>query len=216
MRPLTELIDTREHAWGTVCEWLADGSGDYRICPANRERGERTLLHLQVTTRSPLGAVALEAEHLSLDHGWLRILGAGSERVPGLAEWNPDMSRQGFLIVAHDVLGGVFALNGGGIAAAPKDLAYFAPDTLEWESFELGYSAFLQWATTDSMQQFYGPQRWVGWEIDCSGLGADQGFSIYPPLWAKGPPIGERSHKPIAILELWAVENEMRSQLRSE
>jgi hypothetical protein len=85
--------------------------------------------------RSYLGAVVLHCGGLLVDHGWLRVFGSpvsGAVRgVPGLARvnrfpgvfdsaWRPDAG----LVVAHDVLGGVFALNGEAppASAAPVPL----------------------------------------------------------------------------------------------
>lgn len=49
--------------------------------------------------------------------------------------WQPDAG----LVVAHDVLGGVFALNGPtphaiGCPGEPGEVLYFAPDALAWEA----------------------------------------------------------------------------------
>jgi hypothetical protein len=43
--------------------------------PCAAEDGRRTLEWLQVSTRSPLGAIALHTGGLLVDHGWLRVLG---------------------------------------------------------------------------------------------------------------------------------------------
>ena len=34
-------------------------------------------------------------------------------------------------------------------------------------------------------------------------VGGDQALSIYPPLWADDPPVGERSRGPISIAEIY-------------
>ena len=39
----------------------------------------------------------------------------------------------------------------------------------------------------------YAELRWPGWEREVAALAPDRGFSIYPPLIAQGPPIGERT-----------------------
>lgn len=39
--------------------------------------GETALLATQVTTRSPMGAVVYHTGGILVDHGWIRILGAG-------------------------------------------------------------------------------------------------------------------------------------------
>ena len=34
-------------------------------------------------------------------------------------------------------------------------------------------------------------------------VGGDQALSIYPPFWADGPPVGQRSRGPISIAEIY-------------
>jgi hypothetical protein len=85
VRLLEELL-SEEPAWPLVQSWLAAATNDVRALQVDRADGERTLQLLQVTTRAPLGAVALETSGVVADHGWLRLLGAdggGFER--GLA-----------------------------------------------------------------------------------------------------------------------------------
>ena len=213
MRTAEELISREEHAWSLVQESLQRGGGQVVIRAASVARGQRALAHLQVSTRSPLGAVALEADHIVIDHGWLRILGAGSKGVWGLVEWNPEPEDAGFLIVAHDVLGGLFALNGGALPGETGKVVYFAPDALRWEPCGLGFSEFLSWVATERVGQFYGGQRWVGWEVECSRLEPDQGLSVYPFLWAEGPSIGERSRRRVPMAELWSVAQEVKGKM---
>src|SRR5512133_3516948 len=88
VRPLGELLSD-EPAWPLVESWVAEAVNDVRVLPTDRERGEEALQLLQVATRSPLGAVALETGGLLVDHRWIRILGAGGETMrSSLASWN--------------------------------------------------------------------------------------------------------------------------------
>jgi Protein of unknown function DUF2625 len=105
------------------------------------------VLQLQVTTRSWLGAVTLSTGGLVADHGWLRIYGGSSAScpLPGLAHVNgfpedlaADWQPADGPVIAHDVLGGVYALNLAGPAARgrpgePGEVVYFAPDSMAWE-----------------------------------------------------------------------------------
>ena len=213
MRSVAELINVDDHAWPLVEQWLRAGGNQIEIHAASRVRGERALTHVQVTTRSPLGAVALEVDHVTIEHGWLRLLGAGSESVRGLVEWNPAPAQAGFMMVAHDALGGFFALNGGALAGATGEVAYFAPDTLEWEALDMSYTEFVAWSGTDQVGRCYSDYRWPDWERECSVLNPDQGLSVYPFLWAKGPSIEERSRRPAAMSELWALAQDIRAQI---
>lgn len=223
-RSLRELLDTHEPAWTLVQGWLAEARHAVAVVPAERTRGEQTLFQLQVTARSPLGAVALETAAIVVDHGWLRVLGAGSEHLRdslltfnGLAD---DTARNlpepiaGALVIAHDAIGGFFALNGGAFQGERGAVYYFAPDTLEWEPLHLSYTGFLRWVLTDSLNAFYAPLRWPGWEQEVAALGGDQGFSISPFLWLReGGPVGARSRRAVPITELWALHRDLARQI---
>jgi hypothetical protein len=146
-RPLEELIDTLDPARRLVQEWIAGARNHVEVLPVDQARGADTLLRLQVTSRAVLGAVALETGGILVDHGWLRFLGSGHARVRGtLLTWNGMGERadehplSGALVVAYDVVGGFFALNGGAFPGKQGDASYLAPDTLRWEGLAMSYS----------------------------------------------------------------------------
>ena len=90
-RSLKELITTGDPGWPLVQEWIAAACNQVEVLVADRARGEEVLLHLQVTTRSPMGTIALETGGILIDHGWLRFLGSGHARMHGdLQSWNTD------------------------------------------------------------------------------------------------------------------------------
>jgi hypothetical protein len=215
-----ELIERREPAWPKILGWIAEARWTVEVLPVERERGEQALLALQVTSRSALGALALECGGILVDHGWLRLLGAGSARMVGsLLSWNGlegagvDPPIQQAMLVAHDAAGGFFAINGDASSGRAGTVVYFAPDTLEWDDLDMGHSALVHWAMTGDLDEFYAELRWPGWQDDVAGLAPDRGFSVYPPLWAQGPPIGERTRGEAPMTELWGFHNELASQL---
>lgn len=217
---LDELISRDDPGWPIVQQWIAEEADRVEVLPTSRVDGEQTLLFLQVTTRSPLGAIAYETGGLLVDHGWLGVLGAGSERMRGsLRMWNgvgPDalpnpMDRA--LLVAHDVTGGFFALNGGAFGDA-RSVYYFAPDSLAWEDLGLSYSALLQWAFSGDLAKFYSTARWPGWEDDVERMTGDEGVSFWPMLWAKTDSLAERSRKVVPMRELWVLEQDLALQLK--
>jgi hypothetical protein len=191
------------------------------VLPTDRERGEETLRLLQVTTGSPLGAVALETGALLVDHGWVRVLGAGAETMGlSLASWNGLHARREIepidnaLVVANDAVGGLFALNGGAFDGEPGSVFYFAPDTLDWLDMSMGYSGFLQWVCSGDLVRFYQELRWEGWEDDVSHASADQGFALYPPPFAKeGKSVGQAHRKLVPMTELYGVYREYARRL---
>lgn len=219
MKRLEELLSD-DPAWPLVREWIAAASKPVEVLPASDPARSCALEEVQVTTRSPMGALIYETGGLLVDSGWLRMLGSGHPRLPRTLPgwnkgrtWHDAQSAPPILVVADDVIGGSFAINGGALDGAPGHVHYFAPDRLEWESLELGYSDFLQWTLQGDLETFYEGQRWQEWSADVSVLAGDEAFSIYPPLWAKGPPIRERSRKAVPMAELFGLQFEIQRQL---
>jgi len=219
-RGLDELIDRGNSGWLIVQGWISESSRQIDVLPAERARGEQALLALQVTSRSILGAIVLETGGIVIDHGWLRLLGSGSERMAGsLQSWNglegagPEPRLDGALLVAHDAIGGFFAINGDSTSESRGKVCYFAPDSLSWEDLGMGHADFVNWAMTSNLDDFYESFRWQGWEQEAERLSPDRGFSIYPYLWAKGPALEKRLRRDVPMEELWGLNNEMASRL---
>ena len=212
MRPLSELINTEDPAWPEVQEWIAGATNAVEVLPVNETNRDAALLAIQVTTRSPMGAIVYETGGLLIDHGWLRILGSGHSRLPrSLASWNEgrtmfgDEQPPGYLLVADDVLGGFFAINGGALGEEMGSVFYFAPDTADWECLDYGYSEFIFWCLQGNIADFYENLRWPGWEQEISTLGGDQAISIFPFLFTKGPPIAERHRGVVPISQMFSL-----------
>jgi hypothetical protein len=170
------------------------------VMPCAAEDGRRTLEWLQMSTRSPLGAIALHTGGLLVDHGWLRVLGAGCDRLPrALDVWNGSPPRlTSGLLVADDVLGGSFAW-----FREPRTIHYFAPDTLRWEDLELGYADWLATMLGDDLGAFYASLRWDGWQDEVLPLAGDRALLVWPPLVAAEHPLVERVRRAIPMTEAW-------------
>ena len=212
MLTLDELIDAANPAWPMIQEWVRSARNPVEVLAASDPQRGEVLVAAQVTTHSTLGAIIYETGGLLVDSGWLRILGSGHPRLPrSLAGWNAGRSvlepgePPSFLLVADDVVGGFFAINGGGLGIAQGNVFYFAPDRLEWEDLDRGYTAFVDWSLSGDLELFYAGQRWQGWDAETAQLAGDRAYSIYPPLWAQGPPIGERSRRAVPLAELYGL-----------
>ena len=171
-----------EDGWDLVTGWIRQATVPVEPIAADDARREAALEQLEISTRSPLGAIVRRTAGLSVDNGWLRILGAGgSERLrDGVNEWS---ERTGLLIVGHDVAGGFFSWD------EERGVLYHAPDTREVE--DLGgraYSAWLESMLTGNLAKFYASERWPGWEAVTRELPGDQGL---------------RDREPIAMETLW-------------
>ncbi|MEZ6035988.1 MAG: DUF2625 family protein [Planctomycetota bacterium] len=208
-----ELQDLQAPGMQLVREWVARSRHDVEVLPADAEGGRRCLHSLQVSNRSPLGAVALVTGGLLVDHGWVRVLGSGHARLPraldlwnGLADGGGVESAQrlpGALLIGDDALGGFYAIDGGALGATIGNVCYFSPDQLLWERVASGYADWLAGLLSGDLEEFYSGQRWTDWRSEVASMSADRAVTIYPPLWRKGPPIDLRSRAQVPIEELW-------------
>ena len=76
-------MESPSRAWPLVKRWIDQATNEVTTLPADPAGGEKALQALEVTERSVLGALALHTGGLSIDHGWLRVLGG-----PALLDWN--------------------------------------------------------------------------------------------------------------------------------
>ncbi len=212
MRPLAELLATNEPAWPMVQEWIRSAKRPVDVLPPRSPDREEALFDSQVTIRSPMGAIVYESGGLFIDDGWLRVLGSGHPRFPRtLPDWNRGRSTSadgrslGFWLIADDVVGGFFALDGGALGPGKGHVYYFAPDSLRWEPMnEMGYGQFLVWAFQGDLQRYYESMRWPGWETEVAAISGDKALSIYPFLWSKeGRDVGKASRRPVPISEVY-------------
>jgi hypothetical protein len=222
-RTLEELIDSKEPAWPSVSEWMKKANKPVEVLETPTRRGADVLVALQVTTRSPMGAIALQTGGLLIDHGWVRVLGGGCSRMEGdLARWNglgPQPLVQpidGAMFVATDAIGGFFALDGGALGDGKGAAYYLTPDTLEWERIADGYSALLQFFLLGPLGKFYADYRDAQWEADVKALPPDKGWAFYPPLFAKLEEGQKRSREAVPLPELLKLNLEIADQLVRE
>jgi len=225
-RTLQELLAVDEPAWPQVERWVKESLNLVEVLPPDEKQRQQALLDTQVTIRSPMGAIVYHTGGLLIDHGWLRLLGSGHARLPrSMAAWNQGRSTTsegkslGFWLIADDVVGGFFALNGGAFGRPDDHVFYFAPDTLRWESMNgMGYSEFLVWSLGPNLVKFYETSRWRDWEDEVSALNGDKAFSFYPFLWTEeGKDIAKCDRKPCAIPEIFSINTvEFPNLVRSQ
>jgi hypothetical protein len=109
----------------------------------------------------------LHTEITLVDDGWLRILAAGGPTTAcsllSLDRSNPPLDLAIGLVVAFDVAGGFFAIDGGGLGGKAGEISDMAPDTLEWQGTELGHGDWLRWSFAADLERYYQGLRWRGW-----------------------------------------------------
>lgn len=219
MKSLNDLLISSK-TWGTVKEWIENSTNRVEVLSANTSYNGEVLVKLQVSTKSVLGSIVYNTGGMLIDNGWLRILGSGHEKLSrDISSWNQIDAdgkvtlQKGSLLVADDVVGGFFALNGGVFDGETGNIFYLAPDTLEWEDLGMGYADFINWSLSGNIMGFYESFRWNSWKEEVSHISGDNGILIYPYLWAEGEELNNRSKSEVPIIELWGLNQDNRLKL---
>ncbi|MFD1553645.1 hypothetical protein DNU06_17120 [Putridiphycobacter roseus] len=223
MKQLHELINTEEPGWLIVLDLFNNATNKVEVLTKDNGKADAAIYNCQVTTRSPMGAIIYETGGILVDNGWIRILGSGNEKIQrNLPEWNKGKSiaeygqQAPYLLVADDVIGGFFAINGGEFGDDLGQLYYFAPDCLSWEPMEMGYSDFIRWTFNGNLEQFYEGFRWENYKEELEKLNWNNVFGFYPFLHTEYDNINDLSRKPISIEEIWNLQLEMKKQYTTQ
>lgn len=189
MQTLEQLISPEYSAWPTLSQWIEQARNHCRVIKKDQPSAERELFTMQMPTSSPMGAVIYETGGILIHHGWLRILGSGSFQLPrGLMDWNFSKSfkesgeKPQYLLVADDVIGGYFALNGGSLGENLGKIYYFSPKDLVWHNLNFTYTEFLAWALNGDLDAFYQGLFWQNWQEEVKQLDGNQVFVFTPDL----------------------------------
>lgn len=221
MKPFNELVDKSDTSWQLIQNWILEAKNKVKILPSNNHLAKDALYKTQVTTRSPMGAIIYQTGGILIENGWIRILGSGSEKFKrNLPDWNFGKSfeklgeQPSFLLIADDVIGGYFMINGGALGNDLGNIYYFSPENLEFEPLEINYSEFLLFCFNNDLNQFYQNVRWDNWQEDVGKISNDKVFSFYPFLWTEeGKDINKISKKEVPIEEQYFFNLNARQQL---
>ena len=206
-------------AWPDVLDAISLAQVPVRVLDVVPSRDSVCCIDFQVSTGSVLGALALNCGGLVVDHGWLRVLGGGDVNLPDLAQAN-GLEEPGkvsvpppWLVVAYDVLGGVFAVDGG-LNVGVGEVCHRGPDTLRWEGLGAGHGAFVASLLAGHLDDFWGPLRWPGWEQEVEPIGLTQGLPLYPPPFTReGQDLSAISRRAVPFSELLSFYDTAAGQL---
>jgi hypothetical protein len=169
-------------------------------CRPTRHGRAACLAALGFTTKSWLGALVSNAGGVLVDHGWVRVLASGHDRLPDIVTQFDTEAR--VLTVGYDVMGGQFAWLQTEPDARPT-MHYFSPDELRWVDLEQGYAEWLHMMLDGSATRFYDTLRWPGWQTDVAALALDQGFNVWPPPFTmEGKDLSTVSRRVTPLAEL--------------
>jgi hypothetical protein len=137
-----------------------------------------------------LGAVVYETGGVSIADGLIRLLGSGLGRSLQQAQEKLgiplDRSYADMLIIADDILGGLFALNGGRFGSDHQgELFHLAADGGAWAPLGMGYGSFVQWCLSSHLHQLYDRfSHFEAFELR-PRPSFDETYSFYPFLWTE-------------------------------
>ncbi|BDD02111.1 DUF2625 family protein [Persicobacter psychrovividus] len=211
LRPLRDLINTMDPGWAIIEGWLKTAKNDIKILPKEQIKADSALYYTQVTSRSLMGAIIYESGGILVDNGWLRILGSGSKELNrSLPEWNKGKSFENygqapaFLLIADDVIGGMYAINGGAFGMATRGkVYYFSPQHLKWECINMSYSEFIHWAFHQDLNEVYEELRWSDWKTEVKSISGNRVMFFYPFLFSAYDNIDGLNRKTVPINETW-------------
>lgn len=200
--------------WKELNNMLENSKSNIKHIGGDPSIGFSAVEELKLNENTTLATIILYVAGLTINK-CLRILGQGNDELQGICQVNEVKNGtptkiKGFLIVATDIFGGIYAMNIDEIDGKVGQIFYFAPDTLEWESLEMKYSQFLYWAVNGNTEEFYSSMKWSDWEKYADETGFDQGILIYPFLWSKEIEIESATKKIVPFVELINVNMDFR------
>lgn len=148
-------------------------------------------------------AVLLENTGGIIIDNWIRFYGTGEVNFVSRNSLFPFEN----IVIAEDILGGLFVCLENG------NIGYFAPDCLELEDMEIGFSQFLYWCLHGDTDTFYKDYRWKDWQKDILNLKNSEGIAFYPFLWAEAESLESRSRKIVPIDEIIRLEFDFLKQM---
>ena len=199
--------------WQQLLDMFQKADRSVEIYDGAQDRGFKEINELGASPDSVFGAIIINTCGIVFDK-WVYVLGQTSERY-GVFTFAEAMNYDpaGLLVVARDIVGGLFALNMGRFEEDRGLVWYFAPDTLEWESLGMKYSEFIAWLAQGNLSDFYGSMRWSDWRKDAESVSFDRGILIYPYLWAKECNIETASKSIVPLAEIIGMNEEFARKL---
>lgn len=192
MRSVEELITVSKSAWPEISEWIRLAKNKVEILPADTSKSKHSLWCTQVTIHSPMGAVIYMTGGILIDNGWIRILGSGNSKISrSLPDWNLGKSYDSFgqsprfLLIADDIVGGFFAINGGDLGGDFGKIYYLSPESLKWEQLNITYTDFLLFCFNGDLNKFYSKLRWKNWQKENFSVDGDKAFNFFPTVWSR-------------------------------
>lgn len=140
---------------------------------------------LGISERSSLGTLVNHTGGMSVADGKIRHFGGPNQYDLSVKLVNNLENRlptqiPGILIVADDVLGGLFGININTQIGKVGSILYLPPDSYVWEDLGIGHTAFLEWSIHGDTSLFF--KKYALLNIP-DKIPFYKTMSFTPPLW---------------------------------
>jgi hypothetical protein len=222
MLPVNDLIKNDDSAWNSIKLLIDSAMNKVIVLPSDIQQARNAIYTLQMPAKTPIGTIVFKTGGLLINNGWIRILGSGSNELNRtLAAWNKGKtvqeiaSEHSFLLIADDVIGGFFAINGGALGKDINKVYYLSPDNLVWEPLKMNYVDFLLFCFNGDLDYFYKDLMWGTFKKDISKVNGNNVFNFMPPLWStEGKNIEKNERSVIPVNEQYEYNMGIRKQLK--
>mgnify|MGYP000213606800 FL=1 len=115
---------------------------------------------LGVSEHSSLGTIINHTGGVSVANGRIRHFGGSNQYDLSIKKVNKLEARlpkliPGILLVADDILGGLYGINSGTKIGKLGSVLYLPPDSYSWEDLGIGHTAFLEWSMNGNTEMFF-------------------------------------------------------------
>lgn len=190
-----------------ILEMFCATGRDIKILPTDSDRAEGIKEKYQIPNGGLLGGVVYNTGGIIVE-GRVRLYGAGGPLDINIK--NEKWGEEDRFLIGEDIFGGLFAMIVGG------NVCYFAPDSLEWENFDVDYSGFISWLAKGDVNLFYQDFLFDGWEKEAESLSVKDGFSFVPFLWSGQKDGKESDRRAVPMDEIMGLNMEFVKSLRYE
>lgn len=154
---------------------------------------------LGVSEHSSLGTIINHTGGMSVANGRIRHFGGTNQYGLSIKKVNKLEDRlptliPGILLVADDILGGLFGINAGTKIGKLGSILYLPPDSYSWEDLGVGHTAFLEWSMNGETELFFKKYDYLKITV---AVPFDKTLNYNPPLWVSDRSLNNYSFEQI-------------------
>lgn len=187
-----------DNALTLIQSWINSSKRRITVIPRT-DLLEKSDEMLGVSEHSSLGTIINHTGGVSVANGKIRHFGGPNQYGLSIKKVNKlenrlPMSISGVLLIADDILGGLFGINAGIKIGKPGGVLYLPPDSYSWEDLKIGHTAFLEWSMIGNTELFF--KKYETLKVP-EVIPFDKTLTFIPPLWMSDRTPNNRSSRQI-------------------